>query len=110
MAFKHAYLSSCSCNPEADGAVIGAGGEQATIRRPRHAIDRTGMPLKSVQEFETGWRRLLLSFSLFPFSLFPSFPSSPYSLFPFAQLYKFIRLIRVSPIECYKDENDQYNK
>src|SRR2546427_28338 len=104
---------------------MGAGGEQASIRRPRHAVDRTGMLRKSVQQFETGWRRLLLSFSLFlfplpfsllPFSLFP-FPSFPFSLFlfslfpfssfpfslspfslsSFAHLYELIRLIRVSP-------------
>src|SRR5438270_164436 len=49
MPFKHAYLLSCICIPEADGGVSGARGEQAAIRGPRHATDEIGMPRKSVE-------------------------------------------------------------
>jgi hypothetical protein len=49
MTFKRAYLSPCTGIPEADGAVSGAGGEQASIRRPCYAADITGMPRKSVE-------------------------------------------------------------
>ena len=36
--------------PEADGRVKRCGGEQATIRRPGHAKDRTSMAGESEQE------------------------------------------------------------